>query len=82
MIEAIKNEPPPSSKQKDIIQHEPNPSLDIIIWLHVVINLDDNDEVAKIDKEVHNELNTLFSSSMSLNDNYLKKSVEHGDDPS
>lgn len=31
-----------------------------------VINLDDEDEIAKIDEEVHNELNVLFSKQMNL----------------
>jgi hypothetical protein len=44
-----------------------------------VINLDNDEEVAKIDEEVHVELNNLFSSSMSLND---KSSVELGVCPS
>lgn len=47
-----------------------------------MINLDDNDEIAKIYEEVHNELNTWFSSSMSLNYNSPRKSVELGDTPS
>jgi hypothetical protein len=63
-------------QQKDLIlqlQQELNHSLDFIIQPPIVINLDDEDEVAKIDEEVHNELNTLFSSFMSLND---KSSIE------
>jgi hypothetical protein len=34
-----------------------------------VINLEDDNEIAKIDEEAHNELNLFFYSSMSLNDN-------------
>jgi hypothetical protein len=60
-------------------------SLDLLLWF----NLDDDNEIAKIYEEVQNELNLLFSSSMSLNDNNHddppKKSdspyVEHGDAP-
>lgn len=47
-----------------------------------MINLDDDDEVVKIDEEVHNELNTLFFSSMSIINNSPKKSVQLGGDPS
>lgn len=47
-----------------------------------MINLDDDDKIAKMDEEVHNELNTFFSSSMNLNDNSPKKSVELGASPS
>lgn len=47
-----------------------------------MIKLDDDDEIAKIDEEVHNELNLLFSSSMSSNENPPYKSVILGNDPS
>jgi hypothetical protein len=54
------------------------PCMDIIIWPPSLVNLDD-DDIAKIDEEVGDELNTLFASSMSLND---KSSVQLGDFPS
>lgn len=38
----------------------------IIIKTPMVINLDDEDKIAKIDERVHNELNLLFSKSMNL----------------
>lgn len=41
-----------------------------------MINLDDDDKIAKIDEEMHNYLNTLFSSSMSLNKKYPIQSDE------
>jgi hypothetical protein len=47
-----------------------------------VINLDDDDEVAKIDEQVHDELNPLFSSYIGLNENSPKKNIEFDDDPS
>jgi hypothetical protein len=64
--------------------------MDIINRPPVVINLDDDNEIAKIDKEVHNELNLLILFFMSLNDNnhddpHHKSDsphVELGDDPS
>jgi hypothetical protein len=52
--------------------------MDIIIQPPTMINLDD-DQIVKIDEEVHDELNTFFDSSMNLND---KSSVELGDCPS
>jgi hypothetical protein len=55
-----------------------------------MINLDGDNVIVKIDEEVHNEMNLLFSSSMGLDDNNCddppKKSdlphVEIGDAPS
>lgn len=48
----------------------------------IVINIDDDIEFEKIDEQVHNELNLLFWSSMSLNDDPPNKSVELGTCPS
>jgi hypothetical protein len=58
-----------------VIEKEENEtSMYIILHLLVGINLDD-DDIAKIYDEVYNELNTLFTSSMSLFDGYSMKSV-------
>jgi hypothetical protein len=62
-------------------KQENETSKDIILHPLVVINLDD-DDIAKIDDEVHNELNALFTSSMSLIDDSSMKSFELGDNPS
>lgn len=75
----------PAPKQNNPIQQpqqELNSSMNIILPPPIMINLDDDDEVAKIDEEVHNELNTLFSSFMSLNDKSLINSVEPSTSPS
>jgi hypothetical protein len=55
--------------------------MDIILHLLVGINLDD-DDISKNYDEVYNELNTLFTSSMSLFDDSSMKSVELGENPS
>lgn len=47
-----------------------------------MINLYDDIAIAKIDERVHNELNSLFSSSMNLNEKSPNKSVELGMCPS
>jgi hypothetical protein len=54
--------------------------MDIILRTLVVINLDE-EEITKNDDIVYNELNTLFSSSMSLNNDSCKKSVQLGENP-
>jgi hypothetical protein len=46
-----------------------------------VIKLDE-DDVKKIDDEVHNELNTLVVSFMNLDNNSTMKSGKMGDNPS
>jgi hypothetical protein len=46
-----------------------------------VIKLDD-DDIAKNVDEVHNDLNTLFTTSMSLIDDSSTMSVELGENPS
>jgi hypothetical protein len=51
-----------------IEKQEHETSMDIIPRPLVVINLDD-DDITNIDDEVNNELNTLFTSSMSLGEN-------------
>lgn len=64
--------------------------MDIISIPPIMINLDDDDEIVKIDEEVHNDLNALFSTSMNLDgcnyDDPPKKSasphMELGDYPS
>jgi hypothetical protein len=56
-------------------------SMEIILCSLVTINLYD-DDVAKIDDKVHNEINTLFLSFMNLIDDSSMKSVELGDNPS
>jgi hypothetical protein len=61
-----------------IARQEHENSMDIILHSPIEINLDEKD-IAKIDDEVHNELNTLFAISMSLADDYSMKSVEIGD---
>lgn len=71
LFEVVHDTSPPSLQHK----HEQN-SMDIVIRPHIVINLDDDNEIAKIDEQVHNELNSLFSSSMRLNDDPPNKSVE------
>jgi hypothetical protein len=63
-------------------QHKQELYMDIFIRPPIVINLDDVIEIAKIYDEVHNELNSLFSSSMSLNDESPNNSVELGACPS
>jgi hypothetical protein len=55
--------------------------MDIVLCPPIKINLDD-DDIAKIYDEVHNELNTLFTSSMNLMDDSSTKSVELGENPS
>lgn len=80
LIEAINNNPPPQSqhnliKKPQLLIH---PSLEITIRPPIIKKLDDDDEdIFKID-EVHNDLNTLFSFSMSLNDKSPTTSVELG----
>jgi hypothetical protein len=54
--------------------------MDIILHPPIVIILDEED-IAKNDDEVHNELNTLFTSSMNLDDNSSMKSGKLGDNP-
>lgn len=56
--------------------------MEIILQPPIIINLDHDDDVAKIDEEVHNELNTLIPSSMSLDNTSLTKSVEPSASPS
>jgi hypothetical protein len=82
LTEAIYDEPPSFSNKSDPIpqlEQMLSTSIDIIIQPLIVINLDGDDEVAKIDEEVYVELSTLFSSSISLNE---KSSVELGVCPS
>jgi hypothetical protein len=55
--------------------------MDIILRPLVVINLDD-DDIAKIDDKVCNESNTLFTSSISLVDDYSTKSIKIGENHS
>lgn len=60
-----------------LLQHKhEQTSMDIIIRSPFVINLDDYIDIAKIDEQAHNELTSFFASSMSLNDNSPKNSVE------
>jgi hypothetical protein len=66
---------------KEIERQEHESSMDIILCPPIKINLDEKN-ITKIDEKVHNELNTLFSSSMSLFDESSTKSVELGDNPS
>lgn len=83
LIKTINDEPPPLRTPIDPTsptQQRPTPSMDIIICLPFVVNLDDNKETTKID-EVHNYLNFLFSSSMILNDNNYGDPVKLSDAP-
>jgi hypothetical protein len=66
---------------KEVTKKEHEASMDIIIRPLIVINLDE-DNMNKIDDEVNNELNTLFSSSMNLDNDFAMKSGELGDNPS
>lgn len=76
------------SQQNDLIQQPQlliHPSLEITLHPPIVISLDDDDddkEITKINEEVHNDLNSLFSSTMSLNDKYPIPSEENGTFPS
>jgi hypothetical protein len=59
-----------------IEKQEHETPMDIILRPLVVINLDDDNM-----EKVHNELNTLFTSSMSLIDDSSTKNVERGKNP-
>lgn len=75
----MNDDPPPQPQQNEPIQQSQkvvHPSLYISIRPPILINLDNDDEIAKIDEKVHNDLNTLFSYSMSLNEKSPKMSVE------
>jgi hypothetical protein len=56
------------------------PSLDIIIQTPIVINLED-DEIVKIDEEVHNEFNLFILSSMSLDNKNHDDPPKKSDSP-
>jgi hypothetical protein len=62
-------------------KHEIETSMDIILPLLVTLNLDDDDMEIFYD-EVHNELKTLFASSMNLIDDSSSNIVELGENPS
>lgn len=79
--------PIPPSQQNEHIQQPTlliHPSLEITLHPPIVINLDDGDDGtnAKIDEEIHNDLNFLCSSTMSLNDKSSPTSEEPGTTPS
>lgn len=80
MQQSQQNEP---IQQPQLLIH---PSLEITLRPLVVINLGDDDDddvmIAKIYEEVHNYLNSLFSSTMSLKDKSPPPSEEPGMNPS
>lgn len=66
---------------KKITKQEHETSMDIVICPLIVINLDE-DSMKKIDDELHYQLNTIFDSSMILDDDFVMKSGELHDNPS
>lgn len=66
---------------KELTKKKHETSTNIIIFPLAMIELDE-DDMTKIDDEVDNKLNTLFSCSTNLDDDLAMKSGELHDNPS